>query len=82
MIQYKGGNGSSKQESIIILGAINESEGVEAEYNYLDSRYSQYELISQELIDEVSKQYDILYIRLPNGEEREVWIDITGFYGN
>jgi hypothetical protein len=30
MIQIKGGNGSSKEKAIIILGANNEREGVDA----------------------------------------------------
>lgn len=34
MIQYKGGNGSSKQESKIILGTANEVEGIDAEYSW------------------------------------------------
>lgn len=37
MIQYKGGNGSSKQESIIILGADNKAEGVDAEWDFLNA---------------------------------------------
>ena len=30
MISFKGGDGSSKQESVVILGAKNETEGVDA----------------------------------------------------
>lgn len=38
MIIYKEGNGSSKQESIIILWAKNMTEGLDAEYDYLDNK--------------------------------------------
>ena len=30
MLQYRGGDGSSKEKAIIILGAENEFEGVDA----------------------------------------------------
>ena len=35
MITYKGGNGSTKQEAVVIIGAKNEMKGVNAEYDYL-----------------------------------------------
>lgn len=81
MISYKGGNGFNQQESIIILGAKNEAEGVDAEYDYLDSKYGEYELVSQEFIGEADKQYDLLRIQLPDDTRKAVWFDITDFYG-
>ena len=39
MIQYKGGDGLSKEKAIIILGANNETEGVDAEYSLLEEKY-------------------------------------------
>ena len=82
MIQYKGGNGTSKQLSIVILGATNENEGVDAEYDYLDSKYGEYELVSQEFIGEAYRQYDVLKIIKPSdSQEEEVWFDISEFYG-
>ena len=71
MIQYKGGDGSSKQVSIIILGAPNETEGVDAEYDYLEDRYGEYELVSQELIDEADRQYDLLKIKFMEFANRD-----------
>jgi len=38
MISYKGGNGTTKQEAIVILAALSEIEGMDAEYDYLDSK--------------------------------------------
>lgn len=35
MISFKGGDGSTKQKAIIIFGAVNETKGVDAEYEYL-----------------------------------------------
>lgn len=81
MISYKGGNGSTQQEAIIIVGANDEDDGVDAEYDYLDGKYGEYELVSQELIDEGDKQYDVLKIKLHSGEVKDFWFDITEFYG-
>ncbi|MBV6418855.1 MAG: hypothetical protein DAHOPDDO_00065 [Ignavibacteriaceae bacterium] len=85
MIHYKGGNGSSKQESIVILGAANESEGIDAEYKWLEVKFDKqnidWELSFQELVDEGNKQYDILTIKLTTSEMKETWFDITDFYG-
>ena len=41
MIQYNGGNGSSKDQAIIILRAESDLEGLETEYNYLESLYGE-----------------------------------------
>lgn len=81
MISYKGGNGSTQQEAIIIVGAKDEMEGVNAEYDYLDGKYGEYELLDQTFVGEDQKQYDILIIQLPDGTSVECWFDISGFYG-
>jgi hypothetical protein len=85
MIFYKGGDGPTKEKSVIILGAGNETEGIDAEYNWLEEKYGKqninWELNSQELMDEGNKQYDLLRIKLPTGEMKEIWFDITEFYG-
>ena len=80
MISYKGGNGTTKQDAIVVL-VTNETEGVDAEYDYLDNKYGEYELVSQEFIGEADRQYDLLKIKLVDGTKKEVWFDITEFYG-
>jgi hypothetical protein len=52
MIQYKGGDGSSKEKAIIILGPSNEREGVEAEFNYIDRKCGDFEIESQAFVDD------------------------------
>ena len=85
MIQYKGGDGTNKEKAVIILGANNEFEGVDAEYIWLEEKFGEqdvnWELIFQELIVEESKQYDILRIKFSSGEIKEYWFDISDFYG-
>ena len=61
MIQYKGGDGSSKEKAVIILGANNEFEGVDAEYEYLESKIGEVEVESQTYIGEKDKSYDMFF---------------------
>ena len=78
-------NGLTKEEAIIILGAKDEAQGVDAEYIWIEERFGKqnikWEMNDQELIDEGDKQYDILRIKFPDGKIEEFWFDITDFYG-
>ena len=85
MIQYKGGDGLSKEKAVIIVGANNEIEGVDAEYSLLEDKYGKenvkWEMIDQTLLDEGDKQFDLLKIKFSDGKMEEYWFEITGFYG-
>ena len=81
MIQYKGGDGSSKEKAIIILGAESELEGVDAEFEFIQRLYSDFELDNQTFIGEEDKKYDLLTIKLSDGTKKDIWFDITDFYG-
>jgi hypothetical protein len=78
-------NGLTKEEAIIILGAKDETEGVDAEYLWLEENYGKqnisWELNDQELIVEGDTQFDVLRIKFPSGKIKELWFDITSFYG-
>jgi hypothetical protein len=49
-------NGLTKEEAVIILGAKDETEGVDAEYSWIEENYGEenveWEMIDQELMDE------------------------------
>jgi len=85
MIKFRGGDGSSKEKAIIILGANSDLEGVEAEYEYLESIYEEqnveWRLNEQSLFIEDDKYYDVLRIEFRNKKQATFWIDITNFYG-
>lgn len=76
---------NTKEEAVIILGAKNEMEGVDAEYNWLEERFGKqninWELNDQELINEGDKQFDVMRIKFRDGKIKEFWFDITNFYG-
>ena len=81
MMQYRGDDGSTKEKAIVILDAENEFEGVDAEYVYLENKYAEVEVESQTYIGDEDRSYDVLDIKLANGSKKEIWFDITGFYG-
>ena len=81
MIQYKGGDGSSKEKAIIIL-ANSEYEGVSAEWDYLQDKFGTWDLEEQTFIEEGNRKYDIMSITYHLGQKRkEIWFDISDFYG-
>lgn len=41
MIKLNGGDGSTREKSILILGAKSDLEGVEVEYKYLEMLYGE-----------------------------------------
>ena len=59
----------------------NESTGVDAEYLWLKKNYPGYKLKQQSLNFHNKKPYDILSIETKEGEEKEIYFDISNFYG-
>ena len=78
-------NGITKEGAVIIRGAKDETEGVDAEYNWLEEKFGKqnisWELNDQELMDEGDRQFDLLKIKFKNGAFKTFWFDITDFYG-
>jgi len=81
MIEYKGGDGTSQEQAIKIVGAKNEREGVDAEYSLIERIMEEYTVLLQEVLCEEYKSYDRLVLQDVNGNEYEIWFDITEFYG-
>ncbi len=85
MISFKGGGGASKKEAVIIAGTEDTVEGVGAEYYFIDKirevSGQDVQLVKQSLIHDRKKHYDLMLLRFEDGEEVELWFDITGFYG-
>ena len=87
MIKLTGGNGSSKEQAIIILNAKTEREGVDAEYELVSKYFGiediDWRLVEQYLIssDATERYYDILRIEDRAGKQYEIYFDITDFIG-
>ncbi len=73
-------DGSSFEKAIVIQEK-SEMTGVSAEYSWLDKHYQGYQSEGQSLVVHKKIPYDILKVKSPDGTEREVYFDISNYYG-
>jgi hypothetical protein len=75
VIQIKGGNGSTKEKAIRIVGADTELKGIDAEFNYIERKVGYFEIESQAFLDEGTKKYDCINVTGITGKKKELWFD-------
>ena len=84
-IVFEGGGGESPDAAVIIKGAKDIVVGLAAEYYYLEMKYGRqnvkWKLISQNLLQKHDRHLDLLRIRFVDGSQKEVFFDITEFFG-
>ena len=84
-ITFSNNNGESIDDAIIILNAQTDSEGLDAEYYYLEKRFGKrgtdWNLDQQSLVNEDGANYDAMDITLSDGRTLNVYFDITNFFG-
>ena len=84
-IVFEGGAGESPAAAVVIKGAKDIVVGIAAEYYYLEKKYGRqnvnWKLISQNLLHQQNKHFDLLIIQLGDGSQKEVYFDITEFFG-
>lgn len=78
-ITYKGGDGSSFEKAVVIVGATSSMDGVPAEGKWLKKKYGSYEKLQQGLVQHEGKFYDVITIRTEKGKEVVVYFDISDF---
>ena len=86
MIKFSGGNGGSIEDAVIILGAEDSLEGIQAEKRYISKallriRNIDWELKGQRLIKKDGCYFDRLSIRVDNLQEKQFYFDISDFFG-
>jgi hypothetical protein len=74
------GTGTSFTDAIIV-DENTETAGVAAEYKWLKANYPGYSLISQSLVYNEGKPYDVMDIKTASGEEKKIYFDISNFFG-
>ncbi len=81
---YAGGNGESI-ETAVIINTANSMIGISAEYKFITSRYGQKDVDWTREIQTVmrsgNRQYDVVVIKLQDGQEKSFYFDITKYYG-
>jgi len=71
----------SSYEKAILINEKTETEGVRAEYAWLEKNYPGYKFIMQSLLEHNRKPYDDIQIRTVEGVEKDIYFDISKFFG-
>ncbi|MGL4238043.1 hypothetical protein [Tabrizicola sp.] len=79
-IAFKGGDGASVETAIVVLGAQGSSDGVAAEYQWIEANRPGAEVLGQALVQNGDRFYDVITIRV-GGREEDLFFDITDFFG-
>jgi hypothetical protein len=69
-------------ETAIAIQEKTETPGVHAEYQWIRDHYSNYKVTQQRLTYHNKKPYDVISIEFDDGDKREVYFDISKFFGH
>ena len=71
----KGEPGSSSNPIVV--------DSIQAEYEWIDIHYPEFEVVLQTFssLKDGVQDFDIINLKNNKGEEREIWFDVTGFFG-
>jgi len=72
-IAVESGDGSSIEQAIMV-------NSISEEYDYVRKVCDSCEFVSQHLLFEKKKPYDMLEFKKPNGEKIEYYFDISKFF--
>lgn len=84
LIKFSGGNGISIEQAIIIEGALTSDAGMGAEYNWIERFYPNHELVLRATLkpnEDSPPFYDVFTFKSSAGLTKELYFDITSFYG-
>jgi ABC-type glycerol-3-phosphate transport system substrate-binding protein len=71
----------SSFEKAIILSEKTEEAGINAEYAWINNNYTGYSINGQAIKNYNGKHYDVFNITLADGTKKDIYFDISGFYG-
>ncbi len=74
-------NDGSSYEKAVVIQEKSEMTGVDAEYAWLRKYYPGYKFNGQSLNSHEKKSYDIISIVTADGEKKDVYFDISNFFG-
>jgi hypothetical protein len=80
-ITFEGGDGSSMEQAVVIKGAKDSEEGIDAEAKWVKKVHGKWTKDRQALLDQNGKKYDRIEYTTPKGEKMTVYFDITDFFG-
>jgi hypothetical protein len=71
----------SSFEKAIILTEKSEEAGINAEYAWINNNYTGYSINGQALKNYDGKHYDVFNITLADGSKKDIYFDISNYYG-
>ncbi len=85
-IQFVGGDGSSIEKAVVIKGAKNEEDGVEAEEIFITQKFGRkgidWKFTGSSLVKERRKHFDVMAIvLLASNAKAAIIFDISSFFG-
>lgn len=80
-ITYAGGDGSSCENAVVIKGAVDTFQGIDAENNWIRQHFAKGVRVSTKSGDCQDRITDVVGIRMPDGTLKTVIFDISDFYG-
>jgi len=78
-LAYAGGDGSSRDQAVIIKEAKYHEIGTLAEKMWLEKRYPGYCQARQSELSSGGKQFDLVELKTADGQVRTIYFDSTSF---
>lgn len=80
-IETKVENMGLSYQNAVVIQEKTETSGVKEEYRWLEKNYPGYRMVLQSLNFKGKTPYDILKIKTTDGHTKEIYFDISNFYG-
>jgi len=80
-LSYSRGDGSSREQAVIIRGARDTEAGIAAENAWIHHRHAGADKTRQDLESVGRRHYDVIPFTVSDGQTKSVCFDITDFFG-
>ena len=80
-VRYDGWDGHDSKSAVFIRGALNTAEGLVAERIWLLHTYPGSRIEMRMVVGENDRLYDLVEIITAEGESKNIWFDISDFFG-
>lgn len=77
---YSGGDGSSLEQAVVVM-ADTEQAGVLRENEWIFARYGKFRKAGVGLATVEQRKFDAIRVELADHSEKEIFFDITSFFG-
>ncbi|KXB07468.1 hypothetical protein AKJ54_00205 [candidate division MSBL1 archaeon SCGC-AAA382K21] len=82
MVEIIEKSGNSIEEAIVISDVENNAKGINEERKFIRENFGEnWEFLKQSLLEKGDKKFDKITLKSPKGEEKEIYFDVTSFFG-